>query len=126
MLANQYGKLSSASALPPPNPHCLVCGAATATLFLDLNTFTLQDLVDQVLKKRLAFVYPIMTLDHWMYEEGEDLDEEEIADNAAHLGTTLAKLPGGGIVHNMRVSVTDASQDVQITLVVQHQVCADA
>ena len=121
-MPNMYGKLAVASTLPKANPNCLVCGTAIATLSLDLATFTLQQLVAAVLKKRLAFVAPIVTLDAFMYEEGEDLDEEEREENAAHLPKALAALPGGGVQHNARVIVTDQLQDMTVTLVVQQAV----
>jgi Ubiquitin/SUMO-activating enzyme ubiquitin-like domain len=124
VLPNPYGKLSVASTLPPPNPKCLICGSATATLALDLSTFTLQKLVDLVLKKRLAFVSPIVTLENFQYEEGDDLDEAEREENAEHLPTPLAQLPGGGVAHGMRFAVTDTVQDMTVTLVMQHAVRA--
>ena len=120
-MPNAYGKLSIATALPPPNPACLVCGAAIAHVALNTATFTLAQLVDGVLKKRLAFVHPMVTLDNFLYEEGDDLDEDERAESAAHLPTALAALPGGGVRHGARVTVTDQTQDMTVTLVVQHE-----
>lgn len=119
---NRYGKFAVASALPKPNPSCLVCGKAVAVLCADLLTFTLRQLVGAVLKERMAFVQPMVTLENFMYEEGDDLDAEEQEENAVHLSKTLAALPGGGVKHNMRVIVTDQVQDMMVTLVVQQAV----
>jgi hypothetical protein len=101
----------------------MVCGRAIANVSLDTSKFTLGRFVGSVLKQRLAFVHPMITYDNFMYEEGEDLDEDEVAENAAHLPTALADLPGGGIRHNSSVSVTDQVQDMKVTVVINHQVC---
>ena len=122
-LPNTYGKLSFAHKLPEPNPKCLVCGAATMTLYLDLHNFTLKQFVDNVLKKRLSFLHPTITLQNFMYEEGDDLDDEEKEENEEHLPKTLAELPGGGVEHNARLVVTDVAQDMSITVIIQQQVC---
>jgi hypothetical protein len=111
-----------ASSLPKPKPSCLVCGTAVAVLCADLFTFTLRQLVGSVLKTRMAFVQPMVTLENFMYEEGDDLTEEERDENEAHLSKTLAALPGGGMKHNMRVIVTDQVQDMTVTLIVQQAV----
>lgn len=118
---NVYGKLSFASSLRPPNPSCLVCGHAVATVSLDLHHVTLQQLVDGVLKGRMAFNHPMIVADDFMYEEGDDLDEDEVEENRSHLPCALAKLPGG-IGHNTRLHVTDQSQNMKLTLVLQQAV----
>jgi hypothetical protein len=100
----------------------MVCGHAIVMVSLDTSTFSLGRFIDSVLKKRLAFVHPMITVDNFMYEEGDDLDEEEAAENEAHRPSPLAELPGGGIRHNAHVSVTDQVQDVAMTLVINHEV----
>lgn len=125
-IPNVYGKLSFASAVRPPNPDCLVCGHAVACVSVDMQTFTLQRLVEGVLKKRMAFNHPMIVADDFLYEEGDDLDDDEVEDNARHLPCVLAKLPGG-LEHNARLHVTDQSQNMKLTLVLQQAVraCVD-
>ncbi len=48
----------------------------------------------QVLKGRLSVHQPTIMCDGFVYEEGEDLDEEELEANAANLPKTLQSLPG--------------------------------
>jgi hypothetical protein len=48
----------------------------------------------QVLKGRLSVHQPTIMCDGFVYEEGEDLDEEELEANAANLPKTLHSLPG--------------------------------
>jgi ubiquitin-like 1-activating enzyme E1 B len=45
----------SASACEPPNPDCVVCGAAMARLQIDASRATLADLVNSVLKEKLGY-----------------------------------------------------------------------
>jgi len=47
-----------------------------------------------VLKGRLSVHQPTIMCDGFVYEEGEDLDEEELEANAANLPKTLHSLPG--------------------------------
>eukprot|EP00892_Ulva_mutabilis_P005198 jgi/Ulvmu1/304/UM001_0308.1 len=120
-IPNVYGKLSFASAVREPNPACLVCGHAVASVSLDLETFTLQKLVEELLKKRMAFNCPMIVADDFLYEEGDDLEEDEVEENKKHLPCVLAKLPGG-MQHNARLHVTDQSQNMKLTLVLQQAV----
>ena len=57
----------------------------------------------------------------FQYEEGEDLDDEEVEENAAYLPRLLCDLPGGGMVHNCVVEVKDQKQNVDVQIVVCHQ-----
>ena len=76
----------------------------------------------QVLKKRLALNEPtVMTAGGFLYEEGEGLEADEAADNAALLPRPLADLPGGGLGHGALASVRDQSQEVSLQLVIEHQ-----
>lgn len=48
----------------------------------------------QVLKGSLSVHQPTIMCDDFVYEEGDDLDEEELAANAANLPKALQALPG--------------------------------
>ena len=54
----------------------------------------LQLVVLQVLKQRLSVHEPSIMCGEFMYEEGEGLEDDEVAENAAHLGKRLEALPG--------------------------------
>jgi ubiquitin-like 1-activating enzyme E1 B len=75
-----------------------------------------------VLKKRLAMNEPSVMCGGLSYEEGADLDPEEVADNAKLLTLPLDQLPGGGIRHGSIVSVSDQAQDFNCQLVISHKV----
>lgn len=107
--------------MPKPKPECMVCGHALACLFVDLQTFTFQQLLDRVLKKEMAFSRPTVMCENFLYEEGDDLEEDEVEEYAKLLPKTIAQLPGS-IVHNTRLEVTDQAQNLKVTLVLQQQV----
>ncbi len=75
----------------------------------------------QVLKKRLAMNEPTIMAGGFLYEEGEGLEPDEAAANAALLPRALAALPGGGLGHGVLAAVRDQSQDVTLQLVIEHQ-----
>lgn len=76
----------------------------------------------QVLKKRLAMNEPTVMCDGFAYEEGADLEPDEVAANQKLLPVALDKLPGGGIKHGSIVSVNDQAQDFSCQLVVSNKV----
>ncbi|WIA22762.1 hypothetical protein OEZ85_001163 [Tetradesmus obliquus] len=105
-----------------PNPSCMVCSKAAMHLTANTETMTLQQLVDKVLKQRLAVNQPYLcTAGGVSYEEGEGLEDDEIADNQARLPKALAALPGGGIVHGTVVYVQDQGQALSFEMHVSHQ-----
>ena len=76
----------------------------------------------QVLKKRLAMNEPSIMCGGFAYEEGADLEEDEVADNARLLPLPLDKLPGGGVIHGSILAVSDQAQDFSVQILVQHKV----
>ena len=66
---------------------------------------------------------PTIQYDGFMYEEGPDLDEDEVADYAKFLGRTLNALPAGGIKDSSMVEVSDQAQKLELSIIVTHQVC---
>ncbi|KAK9841863.1 hypothetical protein WJX81_007903 [Elliptochloris bilobata] len=109
--------------MPPDGPSrgCAVCGTAQLRLAINTRTATLSHLVSQVLKKRLAMNEPTIMACGFMYEEGEGLQDDEVAANAALLPRVLADLPGGGLGHGVLAVVRDQSQDVTLQLLIEHQ-----
>jgi len=53
-----YGKVTQQSGLAPPSASCMVCSHAMVSLSLDTARFTLQQLVERVLKRGMAFNAP--------------------------------------------------------------------
>ena len=75
-----------------PCPGLMLQVCSDFDLLCVIQTF-LEHMV-QVLKGRLSVHQPTVMCDGFVYEEGEDLDEEELQTNAANLPKTLQSLPG--------------------------------
>lgn len=104
-----------------PAKDCMVCGTAQLQLTLNTASMTLAQFVQKVLKGSLSVHQPTIMCDDFVYEEGDDLDEDELAANAANLPKALQALPGGGLKHGSIVQVDDQAQHFKVSLVVSHQ-----
>lgn len=58
------------------------------------------------------------------YEEGADLEPEEVDANARLLPLFLDALPGGGLRHGTIASVSDQAQDFGCEIIISHKVRA--
>jgi ubiquitin-like 1-activating enzyme E1 B len=118
-------KLAVPVALEPPNPRCVVCGTARLRLRIDTAAATLSDFVERILRGHLGLVEPSLmygtATSMFQYEEGEDLDEDEVEENARHLPTALATLPAGGVCHGTVVEVGDQKQQLKLQVTVVHE-----
>jgi hypothetical protein len=86
-------------------------------LQIDVTKATVGDLVNKVLKKKLAFHEPTVMINYsQVYEEGEGADED-LKDNLVFV---LQNCPGGGIGDGTVVTVSDFSQDMEVNIVVKH------
>ena len=118
-------KLLMPVANEPPNPKCYVCSKVTLELKLDVGEATLGFLVKDVLKKKLGFNLPDITVNaDLLYEEGDGLEPDEVATYERRLALRLQDLPGGGIRDNTMIDVEDFSQgDLKCQILVVH--CGD-
>ncbi|KAL7525320.1 hypothetical protein ACHAXR_000952, partial [Thalassiosira sp. AJA248-18] len=113
------GFLLQPTTLPDPNPNCFVCRNATISLTLNTKQWTLDMLLQRVLKKELGFGEPtIMVGEDIVYEEGEDIDPSEYS---ANLKKVLVDLPAGGMGHGSVVRVEDFTQDLEVEVSVSHK-----
>ena len=101
-------KLLMPVANEPPNPKCYVCSKVTLELKLDVGEATLGFLVKDVLKKKLGFNLPDITVNaDLLYEEGDGLEPDEVATYERRLALRLQDLPGGGVRDNTMIDVED-------------------
>jgi ubiquitin-like 1-activating enzyme E1 B len=113
------GLYLTATALEEPNPKCFVCRNATIPLTLNVNNWTLQDLLAKIIKKDLGFDEPTIMLEgDIIWEEGEDSDQAAFETNLAKM---LPLLPCGGIQHGTVLSIEDFSQDMTVNVAITHQ-----
>lgn len=116
-LPNRKGVFLQPSESDAPVTSCFVCGKSELTLQIDVEKTTLDTLVTKVIKSKLGFNEPMISMgSNILYEEGEDCDED-LKDN---LPLLLAKCPGGGIQDGAVLSISDFTQDLEMTMVVRH------
>jgi len=116
-------KLITPTTLEAPNPSCMACGLARLELRLDIAAFTFGDFVTKILRGYLGLSEFIVFIGNSIiYEESEDLEEDEVELNALQLLKDLADLPAGGIGHSSFITIRDeANQSRDITAMICHQ-----
>ena len=115
--SNRKGCLLQPTKADEPKQCCFVCNTAQLVLQIDVTKATVGDLVNKVLKKKLAFHEPTVMINYsQVYEEGEGADED-LKDNLVFV---LQNCPGGGIGDGTVVTVSDFSQDMEVNIVVKH------
>ena len=118
------GRLLVAGAPPCAAANCAVCGSARLELGCDPSSLTLAELINDVLKGRLALIAPTLISGSFYWEDpnpsnGEcDLDEDEIEQYSKSLPTALAALPGGGLSAGSVVAVKDQAQAIDLQLLI--------
>jgi len=107
------------TSLPDPNPKCFVCKNAVLNMSLDTTNWTLEMLLRRIIKKELGFMEPSLTIgSSIIYEEGEDIGEDEYA---AMVVKKLTDLPAGGVKHGTIIRIEDFTQDLEVDVCVHHQ-----
>lgn len=113
------GLYLTAVPLEKPNPNCFVCKNAVIPLTLNVNEWTLQELLQRVIKGRLGFEEPTLMLQgDFIWEEGDGADEVEFKGN---LSKKLSELPCGGIQHGTVLEIDDNSQSLNVCITITHQ-----
>lgn len=116
--ATRNGLFLTAAALEKPNPKCYVCRNASLPIALNTNVWTMQDLLEKIIKKELGFEEPTLMLEDMIWEEGEGADVDLYRVN---LSKVLPELPCGGIRDGTVLQVQDFSQDLEVDLVFTHK-----
>jgi len=107
------------TSLPEPNPKCFVCKNAVLNLSLDTANWTLEMLLRRIIKKELGFMEPSLTIgSSIIYEEGEDIEENEYA---AMVVKKLSDLPAGGVKHGTIIRIEDFTQDLEVDVCVHNK-----
>ncbi|CAI9101974.1 OLC1v1000152C2 [Oldenlandia corymbosa var. corymbosa] len=104
-----------------PNKSCYVC--SETPLWLEINTkrSKLRDLVEKIVKAKLGMNLPlIMHGSALLYEVGDDLEEDMVANYTANLEKVLAELPSpvtGGTI----LTVEDLQQELTCNINIKHR-----
>jgi ubiquitin-like 1-activating enzyme E1 B len=116
-LPTRRGVFLQPSAPELPQNSCYICGTDSLTLQIDTDVTTLGDLVDKVVKGKLSVNEPsVMMGTSFLYEEGEDADE----DLASNLKLTLKNCPAGGVIDGCELVVHDFTQRIEVRILVKH------
>lgn len=115
---NRVKKILIPEPLKRANKNCFVCSQGQLHLSLDVQTMTLQNFVDGVLKGKLSILQPgvhVKTGDYHntLYECGAGLEEDEIETYKENLGKTLKNLR---VEDGSELVVEDFAQNLRTTL----------
>lgn len=104
-----------------PNKSCYVCSETPLTLEVNTNRSKLRDFVDKIVKAKLGMDFPlIMHKSSLLYEVGDDLEEDMVANYAANLDKVLSALPSP-ITGGTMLTVEDLQQELSCTINVKHR-----
>ncbi|XP_042495451.1 SUMO-activating enzyme subunit 2-like isoform X2 [Macadamia integrifolia] len=104
-----------------PNKSCFVC--SETLLSLEVNTYhtKLRDFVEKIVKAKLGMNLPlIMNGSSLLYEVGDDLDEDMVANYEANLEKVLAELPSP-VTSGIRLTVEDLQQELSCDISIKHR-----
>eukprot|EP00924_Labyrinthula_sp_SR-Ha-C_P008653 augustus_masked-scaffold_37-processed-gene-2.21-mRNA-1 protein AED:0.04 eAED:0.04 QI:0/-1/0/1/-1/1/1/0/609 len=115
------GCLLQPQTLEKANSGCYTCGTALVNLTVNVDKFTLRDLVERVLIKRLGLKNPsVMLGTSEIYMSGDDLDDDEKVFFAGNLSKSLRQSPAGGVKHETILSIEDFSQELSFNIIIKH------
>jgi len=120
--ATRRGHYLEPTAPEEPADQCYVCNASQISLQIDINETTLEELIKQVLKGKLAFNQPSIYIgSNTIYEEGEGAEKGFLE----NLKKTLSLCPAGGMQDGSTIRVEDFSQDLEVEIIIRHFPRAD-
>ncbi|KAM0060874.1 putative THIF-type NAD/FAD binding, ubiquitin-activating enzyme, SCCH domain-containing protein [Helianthus debilis subsp. tardiflorus] len=104
-----------------PNKSCYVCSETPLLLEVNTNRAKLRDLVEKVVTSKLGMSLPLIAHGSGLlYEVGDDLGKDEVANYEANLEKVLSELPyaitGGTII-----TVEDLQQELVCNINIKHR-----
>lgn len=104
-----------------PNNSCYVCSETPLSLEVNTRRSKLRDIVEKIVKAKLGMSLPlIMHGAALLYEVGDDLEEDMLANYAANLEKVLSELPSpvtGGTI----LTVEDLQQELSCNINIKHR-----
>ncbi|XP_052204357.1 SUMO-activating enzyme subunit 2 isoform X2 [Diospyros lotus] len=104
-----------------PNKSCYVCSERPLLLEVNTHRSKLRDFVEKIAKATLGMSFPlIMHGPALLYEVGDDLEEDMVANYAANLEKVLSELPSpitGGTI----ITVEDLQQELSCNINIKHR-----
>ncbi|CAI9769863.1 unnamed protein product [Fraxinus pennsylvanica] len=104
-----------------PNKSCYVCSETPLDLEINTHRSKLRDVVDKIVKAKLGMNFPlILHGSALLYEVGDDLEEDEVANYAANLEKVLCKLPAS-VTSGTILTVEDLQQELKCSINIKHR-----
>ncbi|GMY05726.1 SUMO-activating enzyme subunit 2 [Fagus crenata] len=103
------------------NKSCYVCSETPLTLEINTHRAKLRDFVEKIVKAKLGMCFPlIMHGAALLYEVGDDLDEDMVANYAANLEKVLSELPSP-VTSGTTLTVEDLKQELTCNINIKHR-----
>ncbi|XP_042453758.1 SUMO-activating enzyme subunit 2-like isoform X1 [Zingiber officinale] len=103
------------------NKSCYVCSETPLLLVVNTRTSTLRDVVEKIIKNKLGMNLPmVMQGTTLIYEVGDDLEEDAVANYALNLDKILADLPAP-VTSGTILTVEDFRQELKCHLNIKHR-----
>lgn len=103
------------------NKSCYVCSETPLTLEINTHRAKLRDFVEKIVKAKLGMYFPlIMHGSGLLYEVGDDLDEDMVANYAANLEKVLSELPSP-VTSGTTITVEDLKQELTCNINIKHR-----
>lgn len=104
-----------------PNKSCYVCSETPLLLEINTHRSKLRDFVDKIVRAKLGMNFPlIMHGSALLYEVGDDLDGDMVANYAANLEKVLAQLPSP-VTGGTMLTVEDLQQELSCNINIKHR-----
>ncbi|KAK6946292.1 Ubiquitin-activating enzyme, SCCH domain [Dillenia turbinata] len=104
-----------------PNKSCYVCSETPLSLEINTHRSKLRDFVEKIVKAKLGMNFPlIMHGSALLYEVGDDLDEDMVANYAANLEKVLSELPSP-VKNGTILTVEDLQQELVCNINIKHR-----
>lgn len=102
-------------ALESPNPNCYVCARPFLTLRININTTSMGDFVNRVLRGALGMLEPtVMVEENIVFESGEDVEPDFVTRQSQKF---LAECR---VTNNSVMIVEDFMQDLSLHITISH------
>ncbi|XP_059653750.1 SUMO-activating enzyme subunit 2 isoform X2 [Cornus florida] len=104
-----------------PNKSCYVCSETPLLLEVNTHRSKLRDFVEKIVKAKLGMSLPlIMHGPALLYEVGDDLDEDMVANYAANFEKVLSELPSP-VIGGTMLTVEDLQQELKCNINIKHR-----
>ncbi|KAK3127553.1 hypothetical protein QOZ80_7AG0574940 [Eleusine coracana subsp. coracana] len=104
-----------------PNKSCYVCSETPLILEVNTKTTKLREVIEKVIKSKLGMNLPsVMIGSTLVFEDGDDLEEDEAANYAINLEKVLAELPAP-VVNGTKLTVDDFLQELKCSIDIKHR-----